>query len=223
METSLRRSKTAWKYFLRPVSISNHHLFFFLSQGSQIFKTHYINVKINTSTSNQYLVPSPWGYAEGRSASRSCSSWPRSRGRGWSSCPRRGWTGRPRPSSGSGSGSLAPAWSALSCLRYCSIHNQEIQKVNCAIVQAFIFYLWEWWDMPEVTCTTLRMTRSPAQRQRAQSRQRRWQIAEPGRDPLWNRHRAEPTFTNTKIQRRTRQRWTKRSSSFNLHWQDKKS
>ena len=166
MEPSLRRSKAAWKYFLRPVSISNHHLFFFLSQGSQIFKTHYINVKINTSTSNQYLVPSPWGYAEGRSASRSCSSWPRSRGRGWSSCPRRGWTGRPRPSSGSGSGSLAPAWSALSCLRYCSIHNQEIQKVNCAIVQAFIFYLWEWWDMPEVTCTTLRMTRSPAQQQR---------------------------------------------------------
>ena len=86
-----------------------------------------------------------------------------------------------------------------------------------------IFYLWEWWDMPEATCTTLRMTRSPAQLQRAQSRQRRWRIAEQGRDPLWNRHRAEPTFTNTKIQRRTRQRWTKRSSSFNLHWQDKKS
>ena len=166
MEPSLRRSKAAWKYFLRPVSISNHHLFFFLSQGSQIFKTHYINVKINTSTSNQYLVPSPWGYAEGRSASRSCSSWPRSRGRGWSSCPRRGWTGRPRPSSGSGSGSLAPAWSALSCLRYCSIHNQEIQKVNCAIFHVFIDHFlslrmmrYAWghvynFENDEVTCTT---------------------------------------------------------------------
>ena len=59
MEPSLRRSKAAWKYFLRPISISNHLLFQFLSQGSQIFRTNKINVKINTSTSNQYLVPSP--------------------------------------------------------------------------------------------------------------------------------------------------------------------
>ena len=57
--------------------------------------------------------------------------------------------------------------------------------------------------MPEATCTTLRMTRSPAQQQRAQSHQRRLRIAEPGRDPLWNLHRAEPTITNTKIQLRT--------------------
>ena len=202
MKTSLRGSKAAWKYFLRPISISNHLLFLFLSQGSQIFGKHKINVKINTSTSNQYLVPSPWGYAEGRSASRSCSSWPRSRGRGWSSCPQRGWTGRPLPSSGSGSGSLAPGWSSFVIFEILFPPAQEIQKVNCAIVQAskdhflsLIMMRYAWGHVYNFEKVT-----SPAQRRRAQSHQRRWQIAEQGRDPLWNLHRAEPSITNTKIQ-----------------------
>ena len=136
MKTSLRGSKAAWKYFLRPISISNHLLFLFLSRGYRVFGTHKMNVKINTSTSNQYLVPSPWGYAEGQTASRSCSSWPRSRGRGWSSCPQRGWTGRPLPSSGSGSGSLAPGWSNFVIFEILLPPAQEIQKVNCANVEA---------------------------------------------------------------------------------------